>query len=54
MSYWSRTIDCVSRDAGPASDVALMGRPLQTLFLASHAETEWSISGQHTGQTICR
>ncbi len=51
MSYWSRTIECVSRDEVVPRGVAVSGRALRTAFLASHAETEWSVSGQHTGQT---
>jgi probable phosphoglycerate mutase len=32
-------------------DAKIMSEALQTLYLARHGETAWSISGQHTGRT---
>jgi len=51
MSYWSRTIDSLGGIRGRATDVAVMSQILQTVFLARHGETAWSLSGQHTGLT---
>ena len=51
MSYWSRTIHCAWRDEGPESYVATMGRALQTVVLATHGDTVWTRTGQHTGAT---
>ena len=51
MSYWSRTIDYVSHDEGLAGRVATMGQALQTVVLATHADTVWTQTGQYTGAT---
>jgi broad specificity phosphatase PhoE len=51
MSYWSRTIENLGGVRGRTTDVAVMSQILQTVYMARHGETAWSLSGQHTGLT---
>jgi broad specificity phosphatase PhoE len=36
----------------PHSESKLMSKALPLVYLARHGDTEWSVTGQHTGRTV--